>query len=112
MEEIKEVVNEIIRRAVIREKEETEGRKEKEEDEKKKAEEQGKGTWVDEEKAAKNIRELCRTYLKEVHEMRDERTRQSQVVKKWKEMMEKKKREDKQVFHKDRRTYLLGEVPR
>ena len=39
MEEIKEVVNEIIRRAVIREKEETEGRKEKEKDEKKKAEE-------------------------------------------------------------------------
>ena len=112
MEEINEVVNEIIRRAVIREKEETDGGKEKEKDEKKKTEEQGKGTWVDEEKVAKNIRELCRIYLKEMHEMRDERTRQSQVVKKWKEMMEKKKREDKQVFHKDRRTYLLGEVPR
>ena len=112
MKEINEIINEIIGRAVIKEKEETDEGKDKEKDEKKKMEEQEKGPWVDKEKVAKNIRELCRIYLKEMHEMRDERTRQSQVVKKWKEMMEKKKKEDKQVFHKDRRTYLLGEVPR
>ena len=75
-------------------------------------EKKGEHGKVDKEKLAKNIRELCRTYLKEMHELRDERTRQSQVIKKWKEMMEKRKREEKQVFHEDRRTYLLGGVPR
>ena len=72
MGEIKEIVNEIIRRVVMKERDETEGEKERDEGEKEKTEEQGKGTWIDEEKSAKNIRELCRTYLKEMHEMRDE----------------------------------------
>ena len=107
--EIEEIVSEIIEGVMKREGSKT--RVEKGTD-KGKGEKEGEHEKEDEEKLAKNIRELCRTYLKVMHELRDDRTRQSQVVKIWKEIMEKRKRRDKQVFHEDRRTYLLGGVPR
>ena len=79
--------------------------KEKEGEDEKKG--QGEDEKEDKEKIAKDIRRLCRIYLKVMHELRDDRTRQSQVIKKWKEKIERRKRRDNQGLHEEQRT-LLG----
>ena len=95
-----------------KEKEGTDKKEREEEDEEKTAMDEKEREEEDKEKTAKDIRALCRIDLKVMHELRDDRTRQSQMVKKWKELVERRKMRDKQGFHEERGTHLLGGGPR
>ena len=76
---IEEIVKEMVERAMRVEKG-MEGKKDKSKtDKEKEGEDEKKGQGEDEkedkEKIAKDIRRLCRIYLKVMHELRDDRTR-------------------------------------
>ena len=98
---VKELVEELVERVIGTERQkgeekdemgqEKEGEKERNEE----REEKERNTrWKDRDRedVAKGIRTLCRLYLKTMHELRNERTRQRQAVMKWKEMIGRKKR--------------------
>ena len=99
--EIRSMVKELVERVIGTERQKGEEKdemgqeKEREKEGNDKREENERNTrWKnrDREDVAKGIRTLCRLYLKTMHELRNERTRQRQAVMKWKEMIGRKKR--------------------